>query len=121
MIDTRTPDLFAESPTILRELGNAGRDAGIKTAVDRADETIDEWSARAYAYIVSFAKRGAPFTCPQVRAAAEADGFPLPPSAFAWGGPMNRASRDGVIKRCGFVQHGDATMHTQGVSQWIKA
>jgi hypothetical protein len=102
-------------------LGNAGRDKGIKLAVDKADREIDDWSERAYQFILKVAASGEQFTCPGVRAVAEAEGFPLPPTKFAWGGPMQRAARNKKIKRVGYLQHGDATMHTQPVSVWVQA
>ena len=55
------------------------------------------------------------------RAYAYAHGLPIAPTQYAWGSPFVRASKAGIIKRVGYRDYGDATMHTQTVAVWRAA
>jgi hypothetical protein len=92
----------------------------IKRAVDHADREVADWSDRAAQSLKAYiaAHRGERFTSPQVRAWAYEQGLPQPPTNMAWGGIFLRASKQSLIRRAGYTQYGDATMHRQSVAVW---
>jgi hypothetical protein len=109
--DTHTLDLFA--------LGEAGRDEGMTRAVEHADAVIPGWSDRAMEMLDEYlSQQPGRFIAPDVRAWAHDRGLPTPPTALSWGSVIRTAAERGKIKRVGYQQYGNATMHTQSVSVW---
>jgi hypothetical protein len=86
-------DLFA--------FAEAERDAGMKQAVDHANETHPHWSDRAYDFLKRYAKENAEFISEDVSDAAIAAGEPQPPTLRAWGQIYRRAVKDDVIIQVG--------------------
>jgi hypothetical protein len=89
----------------LEPSAEALRDAGIKKAVDHANETFPdpEWSKQAYSFLLNFltVHDNQEFTSEQIR--IQADGIvPEPPDPRAWGGVFIRASKSGLIVACGW-------------------
>lgn len=77
------------------------------------------WQSRATGYVREWIARGnrGPFLCEHVRAFAEADGFPLPPSRTAWGAVMRRAAREGLIYADGYAPANSSNRGPK--SQWF--
>lgn len=94
---------------------------GMNRASSHADSNIPGWSQAAFELLVEYLKLHptSTFISPQLRRWASERGFPEPPTAWAWGSVFNKASRHQLIKRVGYVQYGDSTMHLQSVSQWV--
>lgn len=101
----------------------AGRDDGIRRAVEHADRIEPDWAERAFAWIERWALThpGESATTKRLRYMAVEDGLPRPPTNFAWGGPILRAARAGVLVRAGATMDGDATMHVKLVPVWRSA
>jgi hypothetical protein len=91
---------------------------GIKRAEASADAAVPRWTDRAYEFLLTFldGRRDA-FSAPEVRAAAESFGLPVPPSKRAWGGPFCRAAAAGLIVESGYAR-GDRDMHCQPIRLW---
>lgn len=117
--DDHSGDLFAPPPTISSDLGRAGRDAGMQTAIEHADSIAPGWSDRAFELLVEHTRsRPPPFTSPQFRILATQRGLASPASNMAWGSIFHRARKAGLLVRDGFEQYGDATMHSQTITRW---
>lgn len=109
--DTQTLDLFAE--------GQAGRDEGMTQAVEHADDVDPGWSTRAAEMLRAYLPTASgPFIAPEVRAWAYERGLPKPTTNMAWGAVFMSFAKRGLIKRAGYTQYGDKTMHTQSVAVW---
>ena len=92
------------------------RDAGIEQAVTHAGQVDPDWAARAYAFLLVYINKcrmtGAnTLTSEDVRAYAHGLGLPVPPSSRAWGGPMLRARRAGLLVRHGITEARDPGCH----------
>lgn len=110
------PDLFTEpAPRDPRY----ERDIGMERAVDHADRVVGEWSDRALALIVEYAKRHAEFAIEDVRLRAESEGFPAPPHKRAWGSPTRKAVVAGVLEKTGRMRSStDPAGHVQNKALW---
>ena len=80
------------------------RDVGMQQAQDHPDRVIDDWSERAYGFLVDYAAAnpGMAFMGEDIRAAADGAGFPAPPDSRALGPVVSRAFRARIIKRIGY-------------------
>ena len=94
------------------------RDSGMAQALNHADEAEPTWSDQAYEFVCEFAERRVEFRAEQVREHAERFGLPVPPSARAWGGVINRAVKASLIKRVRFDVCSNAKAHRCNVSVW---
>lgn len=103
------------------ELARAARDDGIERAVEHANADVAGWSDLALAYIKFFAAQNKEmkFTGLDIRLASVKYGLIQPVNPKAWGGPVNRAVRAGVIKRVGTVP--DPNRHCNPVPLWASA
>ena len=97
----------------------AARDEGIRRSESRANEAIPGWSDLAFQFIQLYAQRnrGKQFIGRDVVLAAKAYGLIDPPNDKAWGGPMQRASKAGVIRKVGVAQ--DPNRHCNPVPLWL--
>jgi hypothetical protein len=97
------------------------RDEGMSLAVERADRAISAWSELAIAWIRLYAQqhRGQQYTGRQIVLASRESGVIQPPNDKAWGSPMQRAARAGVIRRVGTVP--DPNRHCNPVPLWESA
>lgn len=96
----------------------AMRDDGIARAETHADAETPAWSTRAREFARAYAERHAIFTAEDVRAAADAAGFPLPPDARAWGGAFTALRRSAAIEPDGFVEAANPHAHCCPKRRW---
>ena len=73
------------------------RDEAIATAVTGADATSPTWSTSAYKMLQKFIGTVPDFITEDFREYCEANNLPSPPEARAYGGIMQKASRDKII------------------------
>lgn len=101
----------------------ARRDAqtGIDQAVAAADRAVQGWSELAFDFVRLYAtqRRGQRFIGHDIVKASEARGLIQPPNPKAWGAPIQRAAREGIIKRVGHAP--DPNRHTNPVPLWEAA
>ncbi len=107
-----TPDVSA---------ARLARDAGMQQAMDHADRVIDDWSERAYSFLVDFvgANPARAFMAEDVRVSAEGEGLPPPPDNRAWGGVVARAARSKIVKRLGYGAQKSVSCHCSPKSIWV--
>lgn len=107
----------------MTEHAAAKRDAqaGIDQAVDAADRAAEGWSELAFRFVKSYAAsmQGKQYIGHDIVRASEVIGVAQPPNPKAWGGPIQRAAREGLIKRVGFAP--DPNRHTNPVPLWETA
>lgn len=96
---------------------------GINRAVEHADETVPGWSEVAYEFIRLHAMRnkGERMTGYEIVQAALAYGVPKPPTDKAFGGPIQRAARCGVLRKVGTVADQNPERHGSPVTLWEAA
>lgn len=85
------------------DFARAERDAAMQQAVDAANSRVPRWSEVAFQYVRLYAqqRRGQRFIGRDITQAAKAYGLESPASPKAWGGPIQRAVREGVIRKVG--------------------
>lgn len=97
--------------------GEYYRDAGIKKAIDHANETEFEWSVQAFGFLLVYIQSNDTFQCEDLR--GQSIGIvPQPPSKRAWGGIIRRASKAGLIKRIGFQNVKNVRAHCTPAAVW---
>ncbi len=86
------------------EQARAERDAAIASVMAHADRETPDWSENAYQFIRLYARKAdKPFIGNDIVCNAEAWGLTMPDDNRAWGGPIKRAIKEGVIVRVGYV------------------
>lgn len=93
----------------------------IQAAIDHADVEHTGWSVQARNMLLTYieVRRGKPFICFDVRRWAERRGLPVPPTERAWGGIIQWAYRQQLIRRVGYTAAPtEADMHRQPVAVW---
>lgn len=91
-------------PPTAEEIARIRRDDGIQRAADHADEVDPTWRERALGYVKLYVvAHSAPFLAEDVRAEAEKDGLSPPPTKRAWGPVLQKAAREGIVKRVGYA------------------
>lgn len=100
------------------DFAKAQRDAGITRAVSNAEGKTPGWSDLALAWIRLYAyeHRGEKFIGRDIVLASRNAGVIQPPNDKAWGGPMMRAARAGVIRKVGTAP--DPNRHCNPVPLW---
>lgn len=100
------------------DFAKAARDEGISRAVDRAERAVSGWSDLAFEFIKLYAQqhKGARFIGRDITQAAKSYGLIEPPNEKAWGGPLQRAARAGVIRKIGAEP--DPNRHMALVPLW---
>lgn len=95
--------------------------AGIDQAVAAADHQHAGWSDTALEFVKLYAlqHRGERYIGHDIVEASKAKGVIQPGNTRAWGGPIQRAARAGLIKRVGFAP--DPNRHTNPVPLWESA
>jgi hypothetical protein len=81
----------------------ARRDDGMQRAVEHADAVDLFWSERAYGHVMDFCRTKITFLTEDARAFAEGRGLQAPPDGRAWGAVMQRAARNGLMKKAGYA------------------
>ena len=96
----------------------AERDEAMSRAVDAAKGRVPKWSSIAFEYVRLFAlqHKDMRFIGRNITQAAKAYGLVSPATEKSWGGPINRAIREGVIRKVGFTQ--DANRHCAIVPEY---
>lgn len=99
------------------------RDAGIRRAVEHAEDVHPNWANQAYAAIedyltIGYVAHGGRFTSEDVRAHAAKIGVPVPPSARSWGGVFRSAAHHGLIRKCGITESQAPHCHCSHVGLW---
>ncbi len=122
-----TIEYFARKQAELRAAGEASAKAsraaaqeGIDRAVAHAERDVPGWGDVAYEFIRLHAMRnkGKRFTGYEIVQAALAYGVPKPPTDKAFGGPLQRAARRGIIVKAGYVPDQNPERHGAPVIQW---
>lgn len=90
--------------------------AGAQAAADRADRIHGDWTDKAYAAFVAYAKTHPKFTTEDVIAASPE--VPQAPEKRAWGAIALMAKRRGLIRKVGFDTAKSAHAHSRPVSVW---
>jgi len=104
-------------------LSNA-KQAGIKKAVDHADQVSEGWSELAYSFLQRYLQ-GVPsgayfqFTTEQLRESAKFS-VPEPPKDQAWGAVILRAAKKGLIRKAGYDTAKNLKSHSRPVTLWTK-
>lgn len=103
------------------DFARAARDEGIKRAEDHANSDVSGWSDLALEFIKLFVQqhKEVTFTGLDIRLASIKYGLIQPENSKAWGGPINRAVRRGILKRAGTTQ--DPNRHCNPVPLWVAA
>lgn len=104
----------------------AQRDAGIRKAVEHAEDVTPGWSDRAYHVMRCFVDgqnlTGAgEFTGEDLRAYADRLGLPQPPHLRAWGAIFQRAAKSGLIVKTGFTTARAPHVHQSILATWRAA
>lgn len=91
---------------------------GIDQAAAAADRKHRGWTDQAFEFIKTYATnmKGRQFIGHDIVAASCARGILQPENSKAWGQPIQRAARAGVLKRVGFAP--DPNRHTNPVPLW---
>ena len=79
------------------DLGVVGRDAGMRRAVEHANEKRSGWSTLAFVFFEKFATANRRFTTEEYIAYALSSGLPLPPDKRAFGPIVKRALHANMI------------------------
>lgn len=116
--------LFSPSKWVeLTPKRKARRDAqaGIDAAAGAADRAVDGWTARAYDFVCRFAEqnRGRQFIGAEIVKASLQTDLPQPPNPKAWGQPIQRAVRRGILVKAGYAP--DPNRHENPVPLWEAA
>lgn len=130
-------DYFAKLQRMYREAGEksareyhaaiakarAAAQEGIDRAVAHAERDVPGWADVAFEFVKLHAirNRGKRFTGYEIVQAALAYGVPKPPTDKAFGGPIQRASRAGVIRKVGTVPDPNPERHGSDVPLWEAA
>lgn len=103
------------------DYARSARDEAMQAAVDAADGRVPKWSEVAFQYIRLYAQqhRGVRFIGRDITQAAKAYGLESPATEKAWGGPILRAVRAGVLVKVGYAP--DANRHCSPVPQFEAA
>ncbi len=90
---------------------------GMERAEQHAENKIPKWGELAYRWIERYARQHERFTgWMLVKAASNDPNFPTPPNEKAWGGPIQRAARRGIIERVGTEK--DPYRHGNPIPVW---
>ncbi len=105
-----------------REKSRAAAQEGIDRAVDHAERDVPVWSEVAFAFVKLYATqhRGEKFTGYEIVRASKAR-VTAPPTDKAWGGPLQRAARAGIIRKVGGVPDPNPERHGSMVPLWEAA
>lgn len=103
--------------SIQHEIARHAAQDGMDRALSGAESVVPKWGETAYQFLVEYARRHQRFAgwmC--VKSAALDPNFPQPPNEKAWGGPIQKAARRGVIRRVGTTE--DPHRHANPVPLW---
>lgn len=103
--------------------GNDGkvlRDAGMKQAIDHAEQEVPNWSDLALEKVREFIRYypHLEFMTEDVREWAHYKGLPQAPSKRSWGGVILKASKQGIIVKVGIGQVKNPKAHCANANIW---
>jgi hypothetical protein len=100
------------------DFARAARDEGIDRAVSHAESEVPRWADVAFEFVKLYAiqHKGQRFIGRQIVLASKEYGLIQPPNDKAFGGPIMRAVREGVIRKVGFTQ--DPNRHCAAVPEY---
>ena len=97
--------------------GRELRDEGIRTSVEHAEDTIDDWKATAYAFLVSYCRDNDEFLAEDVRTASLGL-VEEPPSNRAWGAIFVKARKNNLITKIGYKEVSNPKAHRTPATLW---
>lgn len=101
--------------------GRQNRDAGIAKAVGHAEKNNPGWSNKAYALLKKFLNSHVgSFQAEELRSYAAVEDFELPPSARAWGGIIQKAARERLIKKIDIKPVSNPKANCANAGVWVK-
>ena len=93
------------------------RDLGIKQSESHANEVEQNWSEKAYSFLVNFCRSHRVFMAEDIRDSSIGI-VPEPPSQRAWGAIFVKAAKSGLIKRVGYGQVKNPKAHCTPAAIW---
>ena len=108
--------------TSLDFTGRQNRDAGMKKAIQSAEQICEGWSEKAFQlfkWYLSSIPRGKRFLIEDFREAIK-DKIPAPRSSRAFGPIAMRAVKAGLIERVGYRQVKNPNANCANASVWVK-
>lgn len=97
--------------------GERLRDIGITMAGVNADRVSENWTDKAYRFLLSYMAKNKEFMAEDVRGASTGI-IEDPPSKRAWGGIFVRAVKAGLIRRKGFQNVKNSKAHCTPATLW---
>lgn len=111
-------DLFSQPP--LPFSGDRLKELGMAMAEESANNKVEGWSDMAFELLKRYLKiNKEPFMTEFFRQWTE-DKLPEPPSKRAFGAVISRASREGLIKHCGYAPTTNYKAHKTPASVWVR-
>jgi len=101
--------------------GRRLRDEGMIRAASHANRITDDWQDKAYQILCEFVAKsdGQSFLAEDVRAyAINRHNLPHPPDNRAWGAPITKAAKAGLIVRIGYRQSRQKDCHASPNTVW---
>lgn len=103
------------------EEGEKLKEQGMERALESAEKVDPFWRVKALDIVKEFLNNHeGEFLTEDIRAYAALKDFPLPPSARAWGGVINKAAFDGLIKKVRVDMVTNPKAHRCFANVWIK-
>jgi len=97
--------------------GTQLRDIGINQSLEHSDLIINDWTNKAYQFLLDYIKSNKEFMAEDVRMASEGI-IETPPSKRAWGGIIVKAVKSGIIRRKGFRAVKNVKAHCTPATLW---
>ena len=93
------------TPQLDIDFARAARDEGMQRAEDRANDVVVGWSELAFKYVQLFAtqRKGKRFIGREIVLAAKSYGLLEPSNDKAWGSPIQKAVRLGILRKVGYA------------------
>lgn len=108
---------MAEQLDITFEIARRAAQEGMDRALQGAENKVPTWGELAFNWLVAYAKKNAHFTGWMVVKASSLDpNFPIPENEKAWGSPIQRAARRGIIVKDGTTK--DPYRHGNPIPVW---
>ncbi|WP_293371474.1 hypothetical protein [Nevskia sp.] len=85
------------------EVASLSRDRGILNAAIGAEHASPGWSIAAFEFLRDYARRHVQFMAEDVIRLASVSDIPKPPDGRAFGSIIQRAVREGLIKKLGYA------------------
>lgn len=97
--------------------GKELRDIGIAKSENNANSKNENWSFRAYWFLLQYIRNHNEFMAEEVRTASRGK-VPQPPSNRAWGSVFVKAVKSGKIKRKGYKTVSNPKAHRTPATLW---